>query len=68
MAVISTRGLEKHLMAHGLLPAHCKLIEVSITPNSALILRYEVFIEGEQLARFAEAMTEAAAEVLAVNK
>lgn len=64
-SILSTKRLEKHLIERGLLPDRCRLVEVSITPNSALVVRYEVFVEAAQLGQFADAMKAAADEALA---
>lgn len=66
--ILSTRLLEKQLIQRGLLPARCRLVEVSITPNSPLVLRYEVFVEAEQLSAFADAMKAAADEAIESNE
>ena len=49
-------------MARGLLPAHCRLIEVGMTPSAALVIRYEVFVTADQLGSFADALKAAAVE------
>jgi hypothetical protein len=60
--ILNTRALEKQLIARGLVPEGCRLLEVSITPNSALVVRYEVFIDADRLERFADAMKAVALE------
>lgn len=65
--VMNTRVLEKHLIERGLVPDGCRLVEVSITPNSLLIIRYEVFIGAERLALVADAMKAAADETLSIE-
>lgn len=62
---MSSRGLEKELVVRGLLPPGCRLVEVSVTPNSALVIRYETFVTNEQLGQFADAMKAAADASLA---
>jgi len=59
MAVMTGRGLAPMLIKHGLLPDNCRLIEVSMSPDSIPIIRYEVFVTKEQMAKFAEALREA---------
>lgn len=63
--ILNTAALEKELIARGLVPDGCRLLEVSITPNSALVIRYEVFIDADRLERFAAAMTAAAVDARA---
>ncbi len=63
MALINTVSLAKHLAARGLVPDHCRLVEVSITPSGPLVLRYEVFVELSQLHLFAEAFKQTADEM-----
>lgn len=65
MSFLHSRGLEKELIARGLLPAGCRLVEVSITPSSALVIRYEVYVQASQLAEFADAMKVTADEAIA---
>ena len=61
----STIRLQRELIARGLVPPDCRLIEVSITPAAPLVIRYEVFVRSDRLALFAEAMTAAAASAVA---
>ena len=61
----STARLEKELMARGLLPRDCRLVEISVTPNRPLVIRYEVFVRTDELVLFAEALTTAAAAAVA---
>jgi hypothetical protein len=60
--ILNAAALEKQLIARGLVPDGCHLLEVSITPNSALVLRYEVFIDADRLELFADAMKAVAVE------
>jgi hypothetical protein len=64
-SVMSTMRLEKELISRGILPDHCRLIEVRIEPKSALVVRYEVFVTADQLESFADAMKAAASQQLA---
>lgn len=61
MNVISNHRLAMELEQRGLLPKHCRLLEVSIPPGGALVLRYEVFVEPGDLAKFADALLAVAA-------
>jgi hypothetical protein len=65
---MSTRALEPELIKRGLLPPECKLIEVSIAPHSALVIRYEVYVRSDQLALFAEAMNAVAVEAMKADE
>lgn len=62
-----TKRIEKELIARGLVPDGCKLLEVRIEPNSAVIVRYEVFVSPDRLDLFADALKAAAQEALADN-
>jgi hypothetical protein len=57
---ITTKRLERELLDRGLLPANCRLVEISVTPASALVIRYEVYVEADQLGRYADALKAAA--------
>jgi hypothetical protein len=61
-SIVNTRRIEKELIARGLMPAHCRLIEVRIEPSAALVIRYEVFVQNDQLGAFADALKAAADE------
>jgi hypothetical protein len=63
--MVSTMRLEKELKARGLVPDECKLIEVRIEPQSALVVRYEVFVRPDQLDLFADALKAVAQQGLA---
>ena len=64
-SIINTTRLSKHLAARGLVPANCRLVEVSITPSGPLVIRYEVFVGLEQMQLFAEACVAAAEDIAA---
>lgn len=55
-SLVNTARIEKELLSRGLLPPKCRLVEISITPQSALVVRYEVFIESDRLGLFADAL------------
>lgn len=63
--LVNSRLLEVELMRRELLPKGCRLVELSITPNSALVIRYEVFVTSEQLDQYADALKAAALLALA---
>lgn len=59
-SIIGTRRIEKELCERGLVPEHCRLIEISMTPASALVIRYEIFVTNEQVGLVADALKAAA--------
>lgn len=61
---VGSRRLTKHLISRGLLPDGCCLVEVSMTPNDALIIRYEVMVTGDKLELYADALKAAAIEAM----
>lgn len=63
--IVNTRRIEKELIARGLVPEHCKLLEVRIEPTSAPVIRYEVFVSGDRLDLLADALKAAAQAALA---
>lgn len=56
MSKLSNRQLAAELSARGLMPANCRIIEVTLDPSGPLVIRYEVFVTSEQLAQVADAM------------
>ncbi len=60
MSFVLSRALEKELIARGLVPKECKLLEVRVEPNAALVVRYEAFVRPDQLDLFADAACAAA--------
>jgi hypothetical protein len=64
-SIVGSRQIERELSKRGLLPEGCRLIEVSMTPMSALVIRYEVFVRNDQLSLFADALKAAAVEAAA---
>jgi len=67
-SVMSTRHIEKELIARGLVPDGCRLLEVSIGVNTPLVVRYEVFVKADQLDMLADALKAAASAALADNE
>jgi len=61
-SIVGNQQIAKHLADRGLLPAHCRLVEVSIEPAGALVIRYEVFVHPDQLGAFADALKAVADE------
>jgi len=66
--IVNTRRLEKELITRGLLPDRCRLIEVRVEPDSALVVRYEVYVTADKLALYADALKAAATEAIADNE
>jgi hypothetical protein len=60
MKIVHPRRLEKALIAHGLIPPYCRLIDVVIHVNEAPKVRYEILLDDESLRKFADAFAEAA--------
>lgn len=58
--IVSSHRLAEALMARGLLPEKCRLIDIVIAADGALVIRYEQFMTGERLAAYADAMREVA--------
>lgn len=61
--IVANRPLADALIKRGLMPNHCRMIDVQIAVDGAPIIRYEKFIDGDELREFAEALTEVAALV-----
>jgi len=61
-SLVGNRRISRHLAERGLLPAQCRLVEVSIEPTGALVIRYEVFVHSDQLGALADALKAAADE------
>ncbi len=55
MSIRISTPVIKLLQARGLLPDHCKSVEMMIPPNGPMVLRYEVFVADEHLRTLAEA-------------
>lgn len=68
MSIKISNPVVKLLEARGLLPKHCRLLEIHIPPNEAMVIRYEVFISDDTAAFLAEAFAEVAAGERAKNK
>jgi hypothetical protein len=51
--------MEKALIAHGLVPPHCRLLDIVFEVNAAPKLRYEVFLDDDDLRKFADAFADA---------
>ena len=62
MALRISTAVVKMLLARGLLPDHCKSVELHIPPASAMVLRFEVFVADEHLEALGEAFTQMAEE------
>jgi uncharacterized membrane protein len=51
--------MKKALIAHGLVPPNCRLVDVMFVVNAAPVLRYEVFLDDDDLRKFADAFADA---------
>jgi hypothetical protein len=65
MSKVSNQRLGILLAKRGLLPQGCRLIEIHIEPSGALAIRYERYIEDEELRIFADVFREVAEEIAA---
>jgi hypothetical protein len=55
--------LNQLLIEQGLVPPNCRLLTVEFAVMEAAIIRYEVFLTGDDLLKFAAAFTEAVVPV-----
>jgi hypothetical protein len=60
MAIRMSTDVVKLLQARGLLPAHCKQVELIIPPREPMVLRFEVFVADEHLRTLGEAFLQMA--------
>ena len=51
----SSRKLEKELIARGLVPPNCRIVDVVIGANAALTVRFECYLDDAQVQKFGEA-------------
>lgn len=51
--------LERALIAQGLVPSNCRLLEVVMAPMTAAIIRFEVFVTQDDLGKLAQAFADA---------
>ncbi len=61
--VVRSDRLEDALIAQGLVPKNCRLLEVVMAPQSVPILRFEVFVTNDDLAKLAVAFASALGQV-----
>ena len=59
--VVDNRRLAVELIKRGIVPAQCRLLEVVIAVNGAAVLRFEKFIERDEMIALAEALRASAA-------
>ena len=62
---VSSRSLHVELANAGLVPPHCRSIDIQIKTDGALVLVYEVFLDYAQLGALGRAFVEVAARELA---
>ena len=58
--VMGNRRIADELQKRGLVPPNCKLLEMRIEPAGALVIHYEVFVTGDRVLQFADALRAAA--------
>jgi hypothetical protein len=63
MAIRISTPIVERLQADGLLPPDCRLVELVITPGSAMILRFEVLVTDERLRQLGGALLALADEI-----
>lgn len=68
MAIKISNKVVNLLEARGLIPKHCRLLEISIAANAAMVIRYEIFITDESASIISEAFALIAAEEGAERK
>jgi hypothetical protein len=56
MTAISGSGLAKYLKAEGLLPENCRSVRLAIAANDAIVLRYEVFVDVDDMVKLSRAL------------
>ena len=61
MATIIGNKLGTILQQRGLIPVHCRLVDVVIPVQGPVIIKFEKFVDADELDTLAEAMKEAAA-------
>jgi hypothetical protein len=54
--------MEKALIAHGLIPPNCRLLDVVFEVRAAPRLRYELLLDDDDLRKFADAFADALAD------
>jgi hypothetical protein len=57
MTKYSGLALGKLLVEEGLMPPNTRLLDLILSPNEAVIIRYEVFVETADLAKIARVLT-----------
>jgi hypothetical protein len=62
MKIVPPHRLGQLLIAQGLVPANCRVLNVEFRVMEAAILRYEVFVTGDDLVKLAQAFTAAVVE------
>lgn len=57
--IMSNRSLERALIDQGIVPKHCRLLDVVIPAGGLPILRYETIVQHEDLGNLADAFAAA---------
>jgi hypothetical protein len=53
---IPNRRITEHLLEQGLVPANCRTADLHFEPDGAVVLRYEVFVTDDDLAKLQRAI------------
>jgi hypothetical protein len=61
---VDIRRFHKPLEAAGLVPPNCRVMEISIGVDGALMVRYEVFLTAEQTVALGGVFQQVGAEVI----
>lgn len=67
-ALINIQRFHQPMMEAGLVPANCKLWEISVGVTGALTVRYEVFLTAEQLVTLGGVFTTVGTDVLTADE
>ena len=62
MAIRISKTIVDRLMEAGLIPKHCARVELHVPPNSAMTLRYDVYVADEHWQALGEAFLAMAKE------
>lgn len=60
MQLHDSEKLAAALAKRGLVPPQCRLIEVTITPHSVVMLKFAVMVSDDDMRKFSDAFAEAA--------
>jgi hypothetical protein len=66
--LINVKMLHAPLAAAGLVPANCRVLDISIGVSGALSVRYEVFLTAEQLVSLGSVLQVVGESIMADQK